>query len=108
MPTVLTTADDISWAAEVHGVPRDMRFVILHGHHEGNPSMIEAWRSPDPLYDDAPDYVWHETEDPTMYGAADVCVDGCRFAYADYRDALRFQQAAEYVHGVPARVVPLG
>lgn len=58
--TYLDTPDDMNWLRDTvcHDMPNTMTCAILHGHHEGSPSKVEAWVVNNPHYLAPPDYVW--------------------------------------------------
>lgn len=62
MTTYLTKAEDVRWLREVHcrAMPAGIRVALMHGHHEAEPTKVEAWKKSRPRYDDPPDYVWYE------------------------------------------------
>lgn len=47
--------DSLQWLRDVHNVPADMKSAIVAGN-EDCPNRIDAWRSSDPDYDEAPNW----------------------------------------------------
>jgi hypothetical protein len=51
MQTELWTEDDLEWAREVHGLPREAKYAVLYGNEDA-PDQIDWWKMEHPTIED--------------------------------------------------------